>query len=634
MKKYLLMLLTLFTMLTMLTGCAGSLPPGQSAAYTKLISYKTDDYLQQSITDFNATLAPTYDDFSDVLAAMAEVAGTIPADDENYDFITQTMTFSAQELFNEHMGEGFTFMGNLQKRSRPYKEVDSEGEPIYAFNCFVEFQVDYEILLPDVLTVAERDAVLLNFRTQLQDYLDTLREEEITEYSLQKMLSDKAAELTEYLSSDRIRLLPCEFYLIEIYGDAEPEDVSEGADASLSWEERQKLQALELDGYEEMSIAEFQKRIWMLTDTQEYCELLEHIEKNEAWYEKRDNDEMAAFCFYILEPLTGDKWKNRDYGGCATSGFPYPADNAVLEYVFTLTVLNADTLTVGEYDNTRLQVISGMQDILSDRTVEELQNESFMAASVQDGIDRLIQQLQTEEIGIHIEYAYFPLTFYDNSVINDGLQNMQEQENREFPNGTQEDYRSLFALKTPGYRDMTLADFNSLLLEWANENYERMERVGEDTARNDFKVSLTAEELDFVKLTVFLSGMENGAYVQSVYTGRPEKDPIYDTYLSEKTEEENGMAAWCDLYYRFSYHIADRNTVTVGERDHQIAGMINAVEDFWENTDTECLLQMSESDIVKELEKIAAEHSNAKVTITTDKEQIQFERMDERGRRG
>ena len=37
-----------------------------------------------------------------------------------------------------------------------------------------------------------------------------------------------------------------------------------------------------------------------------------------------------------------------------------------------------------------------------------------------------------------------------------------------------------------------------------------MERIDEDTKFNDFSVTLTAEELSFVKLTVFLSGMENG----------------------------------------------------------------------------------------------------------------------------
>lgn len=52
------------------------------------------------------------------------------------------------------------------------------------------------------------------------------------------------------------------------------------------------------------------------------------------------------------------------------------------------------------------------------------------------------------------------------------------------------------------------------LLDWANENYERMERVSIDTAYHDFAVDLRDEELSFVTVSVHFSGMENGAYGQ------------------------------------------------------------------------------------------------------------------------
>ena len=58
--------------------------------------------------------------------------------------------------------------------------------------------------------------------------------------------------------------------------------------------------------------------------------------------------------------------------------------------------------------------------------------------------------------------------------------------------------------------------------------------------------------------------------------------------------------------------------------------MINAVRAFWNNTDVESLLKMSESDIVQELEILAAAYSTDDITITTSEEQVHFERMDER----
>ena len=123
--------------------------------------------------------------------------------------------------------------------------------------------------------------------------------------------------------------------------------------------------------------------------------------------------------------------------------------------------------------------------------------------------------------------------------------------------------------------------------------------------------------------------MENGKAIQSSYAGEP-ISPYYEEELSQKIAGKNGMAAWCGLYYQFSYSILDIETVTVGERDCQIEGMINAIHAFWNNTDIEKLLKMSESDIVQELENMAETYSTDYVTITTDKERIHFECMDER----
>ena len=66
------------------------------------------------------------------------------------------------------------------------------------------------------------------------------------------------------------------------------------------------------------------------------------------------------------------------------------------------------------------------------------------------------------------------------------------------------------------------------------------------------------------------------------------------------------------------------------ERDCQIEGMINAVQAFWNSTDVESALRMSENDIVKELEKIAAAYSTEHITIIINKEKVHWERMDER----
>ena len=400
-------------------------------------------------------------------------------------------------------------------------------------------------------------------------------------------------------------------------------------DNSFSKEEYQKLLALQLDGYEDMTVSDYRNHIAKLTDTAEYRDLLERFWKSQILYGVKDTDGTASFLFYVL-PLAGDEWETQNFSEeVRTSN---SADSARLEYSFSLTILDADTLTIREYNATRLNVIKGMQDILGDKTVEELQNTNSILVDIQSDTDNLIEQLKTEKIQISVEYAYFPAPVQGIDKENGQSQESGEQETRIYSNGTEEDYRSLFTLKTPDYQNTPIKDFNISLLAWANENRERMERIDEDTKFNDFAVTLTAEELSFVRLTVFLSGMENGKAIQSSYA-ETELNPYYGEYLPEKITSGSLDVARCSLYYQFSYRISETETVTVGERDRQIENMINAVQTFWDDMDVESALKMSESDIAKKLEEIAAIYTTDHITITINKNQIHFERMDERAYR-
>ncbi len=411
---------------------------------------------------------------------------------------------------------------------------------------------------------------------------------------------------------------------------SETKDVAEGIskdipDDSFSKEDYQKLLALQFDDYRHMKISEFQSKVWRMTDTPEYMALLERFFKSETLCQQKDSDETAWFLFYILEPLTAEKWQTRTYSGAAISDFHFPEENATLEYTYTLTISDPDKVMVKDYNDIRLGVQDMMWGILKNRSKEELQNEALMLSEVKAYVDEALPYMQTPEVSVAIEYKYFPI-----SAENDNSKSSfyVDTEQRRYPRGTQEDYTSLLALKTPDYPDMPLEDFNKSLLDWANENPESMDRISEDVSWEDFQVALTDDELSFVKLTVFLSGMENGKAIQSRYAGET-ISPYYEDVLPDKLSG-NGRAAWCSLYYRFYYDIPDAKAVTVGERDRRIEGMINAVRTYWNGTDIETLLKMSESDVMQELERIAAECSTEHIAITADKRRVHFEGMDER----
>ena len=203
---------------TSTTGASNpTVSPTASAAYEKLIAYKTESYGEQSIADFNATLAPTSDELTELLAAVADVISTISPSDENYEFFTTTITFSSHELYCEHMGEEVTFNIPISKQSRPCDYLDEDGETVYDFSCFVEADVAYSINAPKLVSVAERDKALLTFKEEMQNYLNGLSEEEIAGGDIKKMLIDKSTELANSLSTENMKLSPCDIYMIEIH---------------------------------------------------------------------------------------------------------------------------------------------------------------------------------------------------------------------------------------------------------------------------------------------------------------------------------------------------------------------------------------------------------------------------------
>lgn len=228
MKKCLPIIFASLLTISALTGCAGrnsssspTVSPNASAAYEKLMAYKTEDYGQQSVADFNTELALTPDELTEFLAAEADVISAISPDDTNYDFFTTTMSFSANELYCEHMEEEFAFFITISKESRLCDYLDDEGNPVYEFTCIVEAYVPYFIDDPKLVTVAERDKAFLTFKEEMQNYLNSLSEAEIAGSDIKKMLTDKSAELANSLSTENMSLSPCEVYMLEILGEAE-----------------------------------------------------------------------------------------------------------------------------------------------------------------------------------------------------------------------------------------------------------------------------------------------------------------------------------------------------------------------------------------------------------------------------
>lgn len=200
---------------------------------------------------------------------------------------------------------------------------------------------------------------------------------------------------------------------------------AENTETAFSEEEYDKLLALQFDGYEDLSVSEYQKRVWELTDTTEYLELLERFSQDTAFYEMKDTDKAANFLFYTLKPLTAEKWQTREFAGYCKIGQDGVSDNASLEYSITLDIQDADALTVREYNNTCVGMINGLQNLLQNKTVEQLQNEAVMQKMLHAEIEALKGQWSSENLKVDVEYFYMPLSgiqdFWNKAALEDLL---------------------------------------------------------------------------------------------------------------------------------------------------------------------------------------------------------------------
>lgn len=544
------------------------------------------------------------------------------------------------------------------------------------------------------------------------------------------------------------------------YEEALKEALTQIPGEEFTKEESEKLFSLWIDDYEEMSVADYREIMNKMADEPEMIELIDRFSSSELAYEIKDDEEAKAlkaftdYFFYIFEPLTAEKWETREYAGYAGDQIQItgaPVDSAVFEYEFSLNIINAERLKVGEYDAIREEADNALFNILNDYTMEELCDEQQMRVSLDEQISLLTERLSTEDLKVEVtEYYFRPVSsemledlalhdetnkesealweetlspyipfglnwtyipdydggdvkmtwqgrevrgifdekrtvwitahagistysadavelyaIYENGELT-GLrladeeemaafnedreastsrwlkEKSKEQESEEwkegrdaveaereasgYPPGTEADYRSLFALMTPGYENMSVAEFNAVLLEWANENFDSDERIRQDVGLNDYHVNLSQEEKKFVALTVMLSGEENVRMIQSLNTGRPEEACHYVNCYMDKSAE----GVWCSLWYRLEYRISDKEGLKVKERDQCITGIQKEVDALWAETDLEQFLSMSEEDVAEQLNAIAASYSNDLMTVSITENDIQFEKMDER----
>lgn len=439
------------------------------------------------------------------------------------------------------------------------------------------------------------------------------------------------------------------------------------AKEELNW-----LAGLWPEGYGQLTVAEYQQAMWAGRDAPERIALLDRY----GWYlagltpEERAGltAEEAAFAGYfetVYQPLTSEQWQKIAFSGeageTAASG-----SSVLLEYTCYLRIQDAEQLTVAEYERTRSGVQAaleklaaeylaagpsalarerGMQDV--DLTALERQlSTGRLAVSLKGGVlmwgfgpengrpqDAHGQESWGGPAGSPQPESAAPSAAAPGQLGQSGTAMQPESaEQREYPQASRADYDALFAaVKTEGWQQLPLAEFNQRLLNWANEHFDAYGRINCDALWQDYGAELTGEEKRFVSLTCALSGTENGMRVRALHTGRPEEAPGISASLPSRIEQAGGGAAWCDLYYQLFYRVADPAAVTVAERDACVGGMRADIARFWQDTSLDALLTMSEEEVAEQFQRWAEQNSSDGVRFEpVTAGNIHFEAMDER----
>lgn len=493
--------------------------------------------------------------------------------------------------------------------------------------------------------------------------------------------------------------------------------------------EGEMLAAVWLDDYESMTVSEYQEKIWKMTDTAEYIHLLDDFSKTTWALEASEKGEaLWEFIEYfngVLEPLTGDKWQLRQFSNSASSGFSEPEENALLEYVITLKILQPKELTTAQYRDARLKAEEDLHTFIQKRTKEELADELLMTELIDREIGQIVSDVNSENLEISIEYGYQGLGSFDfgQEVVDETLEPYREfgltwevepeqpygfkmywqgrnvrgifdekngmwitahsgnsafaadaidlytvyegdslsglrqadkeeqdawtairesnelkeisrMEEQRYPPATEEDFKSVLKLMEPDYRNMSVADFEDILLDWCNEDYERMERIGESAAFGEYPLTLTEEQKSFVELTYGVSREENYRLINNRYADNPlqEKDIRYGNIGHSYYKESEDGLCWYSSYYSFYWYISDRDRLTVGVRDDCIRGFMDQAELYFAGMDLDELLTLSEEKVTLQLQKIAEESSaGSDGLLTIEINDVGCEGRDERG---
>lgn len=177
------------------------------------------------------------------------------------------------------------------------------------------------------------------------------------------------------------------------------------ANSIFTTDEYDKLLTLQFDGYQNMSIAEYRKKvIEKLENIEGYSSLLlEKMWQNKEFEKMRYTNETASFYFDTLMPIIYSPQGR--YFGYSKSAYSTQGNGIILKY----TLIDEDQLTVGEYDKAMQGFTNDLYLLLENKSVVDLRNENNATTAIRKEIERLKGKWETNVLQFNVEYGNFSI---------------------------------------------------------------------------------------------------------------------------------------------------------------------------------------------------------------------------------
>lgn len=562
--------------------------------YAALMALKTEGYREESLSDFNARIKPLHLLYSGYNNR-----------DENIRFLV-TLGYSSQEIVYGENGE--------TPMEMVYTAVNHNQNSDLYYGAEMDYEVRWTVADYSAITVGRRDDVLNSCHMGIQAILDRKSWDELNNIGIRALIQRECDALAEELSDDGISLS------VLIQGVNSAAD-----DADFVKREYQLLYNLRFEGYEDMSITAFRNAVHdkINEDEETYLLELDRATRDNRMDRTRYSNADAAFVMNTLVPLTADRWQSWQYGGY------FEEAAGMAEYQFTITILDADTLTVGQH--------TGVWQGMSTAVGAAFKNAPRSLWEDEDGMKNLLQSaakaiLEAENRAVTVEMQYVSY-LPDDSLQESGSGGDVSRE--EIPPATNAQYEMLLALAVPGYENLSAAQFRAGLLETYSADEEAyiaaQEAVAWDMAFERVAYPLTEEQDNFLRMTLRASDNENLEKRRALYTDE-EKNPFITGHVFRERSGTSGnskdeLLFMISVDYTIEWVIADPDRLTVARRDAALSGVMNGIRDYIDSR-TEDELKGGQGTLQTEIDRLVALYSSELMEVTV--EDLHYDVLDER----